>query len=175
GQVAGSEGGEGDGCPAAGDRDAARVVRFETVVQLATRDRLRNVRARRDVRDRVLCFRGVEERDVGAERAEEVAPVAGVAREELGRRRRLERVVCDTPEPDADVGDVVGPAPWGDPSRFEAVGGDVEGRADRRPAGRAADVERHYAAPGEVVQVLRGRELLEELDGARVPAAHVTR
>src|SRR5262249_18951800 len=80
--------------------------------------------------------------------AEEVAPVTGVARKELGRRRRLEWVVGDAPEPDADVGDVVAPAAAGDASRFEGVGGDIEWRADPRAAGRAGGGERHDGAAG---------------------------
>src|SRR5262249_58806628 len=99
--------------------------------------------------------------------AEEVAPVTGVARKELGRRRRLEWVVGDAPEPDADVGDVVAPAAAGDASRFEGVGGDIEWRADPRAAGSAAGAERHDAAAGPPGRGLRGRALVGEIHGAR--------
>ena len=65
--------------------DARRIEGVHVVPQLASRDRLRNVRPLGDVCDGVFGDRMIEQRRVGSRRTEEVAPVAGRGDELRGR------------------------------------------------------------------------------------------
>ena len=71
----------------------------------ATRDRLGHVERLRDVRDLVFGFGNVIERLIDAERIEAVAPIVHAHRRRVG-----ERLGVESPQEQADVGNVVAPA-----------------------------------------------------------------
>ena len=76
---------------------------------------------------------------------------------------------------EADVGDVVAAAAAGDAPNVGGVPGGVERAADGRPGFGQADAVPGGAQRSQMVEVLRRRQQLEELDGTRVPAGHVAR
>ncbi len=143
----------------------------------AARDARRHVDRLGERGDALLGDGQVEERRVVAERAEEEVSVVAECGGDCVRAR--ERVGAKAPEEDADVRDVVAPAAARDAAhvgRVRDVGlalKALEGRAEIFEPIRVAHVEETLVLRPQVVHVLRRREQLKELDGARGPARHV--
>ena len=151
-------------------RRTGAVVERLVRVERATPDRIGHVDRLGEMGDLVLRQRVGEELERVAERAREPAAVV-----ELDRRAAGVPVRVKPPQEDADVRDVEAPAPALDPPHLDGVRDRLERAADAGERFPAAQVRRVVVERAQMVHVLRRREPLEVLDGARVPAGDVAR
>ena len=145
----------------------------------AARDRQRHVAGFGQLRDVVLGRRAREQRGVQAEGMQaKPARRERIAAEQFAdpdQRRFRVRVGAQSPEEQADVRDVPTPAARRDATDLDRPHGRLEGRADELQRLRVSQTGEGLTLRPQVIQLLRRRQPLEELDRARGPAGHVAR
>ena len=137
----------------------------------------------RQVADRRLGLRPVEQRRVDPNRVEPKAAVGRIAHRP--RRHPLQRIRLQAPQENPEIGDVPAAPATADAPHLGRAGCIGKGRIDQVEAigpicrrgvpGRGAQVGRAEVRWADVVDVLGGAQQLKELDGPGPPVGHIPR
>jgi 3'-phosphoadenosine 5'-phosphosulfate sulfotransferase (PAPS reductase)/FAD synthetase len=108
--------------------------------------------------------------NVAAERVEHIAPIVHPLSRRVGQWH-----CTQPPEENGDIRNVIAPAAAADAAHIDRPRHVVERAVELFKRPRVPDVGDGQVVRAHVIQVLRGRELPENLDDRRIPARHVAR